>query len=465
MIGNQRKAEADFISWLNANGCMLENVAWPSFSSAGTGMDNESERGVIALKSVPKYGVIFSLPFELIITVEAALKSSSIIGSIFNDENIRKRFPSFVQNESRILTVFLVCHRFQQKDSKWRHYIATLPEQTAFCDFLDEWTEEELVGLADNNIALLCRGCKAEIRNNFRDFVNILRSDIIGAINPAKLHFLEKSSDTLFQEYRWAYWIVESRAFMDRFCGDYSKPCLLPFADMLNHCDKVTDSAEFKVDSKTGQPICFELHASRDIMPGNSVYNSYGNRNNNELLLKYGFVIKNNIWESVRISLPWVKHSNHNSDLSLFSVDRLLEKKKMVVDQFGNPQSQELFLRAVPSLECLFFFRLWTCSDIDSLKKCQQNGMRNPVSLSLEIKTLKNIKYELDRKISAISAKSELGQNVIVNQKRTEITRVFNETKLNILRSHRAFCEENLDLLTNLSNNLVGWEVYCGLFH
>jgi hypothetical protein len=64
---------------------------------------------------------------------------------------------------------------------------------------------------------------------------------------------------------------------------------LAPFADLLNH-----HSAHNNARLHMNAPGAFQMVATRDMQPGDVVYNTYGNHSNTELLLKYGFVNANN---------------------------------------------------------------------------------------------------------------------------------------------------------------------------
>lgn len=71
---------------------------------------------------------------------------------------------------------------------------------------------------------------------------------------------------------------------------------MVPFADCLNHAN-VQTKYDFDVESNG----CFRLFpsGSNHYSQGNEVFNSYGRRANDNLLLDYGFAMVDNTWDDV----------------------------------------------------------------------------------------------------------------------------------------------------------------------
>ena len=99
-----------------------------------------------------------------------------------------------------------------------------------------------------------------------------------------------------FTRFCLAWNTIQARAFGRRLPWT----ALVPFADCLNHAN-VQTKYDYNIDSNgmfrlfpTGQNAYFQ---------GEEVFNSYGRRNNENLLLEYGFAMMDNEWDEVEIAL------------------------------------------------------------------------------------------------------------------------------------------------------------------
>jgi hypothetical protein len=64
---------------------------------------------------------------------------------------------------------------------------------------------------------------------------------------------------------------------------------LVPYADLLNHSEEPNTYWYFNDENN-----CFEVIATKDIPSHSEIYDSYGSKNNIDLIMYYGFSIKNN---------------------------------------------------------------------------------------------------------------------------------------------------------------------------
>jgi len=235
-----------------------------------------TNRTIICTSKTDKYEELFKIPKEICMTVDKALELHPEID------------PSF--SPSLILILFLALEREKGKESFWFPYIESLPKNDSF---VDDWAPQLLETLG---LSILVQGKSAEIRSSYSSLVD-------------------------FDSFRWAFWMVESRSFLNRFSNISCDPVMIPFADMLNHLDCRADSAEFSCDM-------FSMVADRNIQSGDAVFNSYGRRTNRELILSYGFALEKNCWEYVALkNLP----SHHISDReSLFLYESPVPNKSLV---------------------------------------------------------------------------------------------------------------------------------------
>lgn len=107
-----------------------------------------------------------------------------------------------------------------------------------------------------------------------------------------------------FNDFLWAHLIITSRSFPYRIVNPDAKPnlvMLLPIIDLLNH--KPNSKVEWSSESSGN----FKLSAIQPTFSEDSnrveVFNNYGPKGNAELFLGYGFVLEDNEYETLQLSL------------------------------------------------------------------------------------------------------------------------------------------------------------------
>ena len=101
------------------------------------------------------------------------------------------------------------------------------------------------------------------------------------------------------ENFQFCWHTVMARAFGKRLPWT----ALVPFADCLNHSNVQT-----KYDFDTDNNQTFRLFPSgyNKYQQGSEVFNSYGRRPNENLLIDYGFAMLDNQWDTVsKISLTF----------------------------------------------------------------------------------------------------------------------------------------------------------------
>lgn len=95
-----------------------------------------------------------------------------------------------------------------------------------------------------------------------------------------------------FENFKFSWNTIQARAFGRRLPWT----ALVPFADCLNHTNVQT-----KYDYQVDQNGKFRLFPTGDncYYKGGEVFNSYGRRHNENLLLDYGFAMMDNEWDEV----------------------------------------------------------------------------------------------------------------------------------------------------------------------
>ncbi|KAH3679938.1 hypothetical protein WICMUC_000681 [Wickerhamomyces mucosus] len=114
-------------------------------------------------------------------------------------------------------------------------------------------------------------------------------------------YYNQPQSWTSFPAYLWAFAILTSRGFPlfinpDKKAKDVNEAFLLPIFDLLNHDNKSKVEWELKDENYT-------FKVKSELSKGQEVLNSYGPKNNETLLLNYGFVLEKNDADNTGISL------------------------------------------------------------------------------------------------------------------------------------------------------------------
>ncbi|SCV01238.1 LAMI_0G10198g1_1 [Lachancea mirantina] len=104
-----------------------------------------------------------------------------------------------------------------------------------------------------------------------------------------------------FQAYLWSHLIFLSRAFPEYIInkdGPSSSIMLLPIIDLLNH--DFNSKIEWSQGDKQGS---FRLRKLEGVSAGSEIFNNYGGKGNEELLMGYGFVLENNVFDTVALRI------------------------------------------------------------------------------------------------------------------------------------------------------------------
>ena len=152
-------------------------------------------------------------------------------------------------------------------------YLAALPKDAPD---VASWTAEELASLAGTDVGAAAMAAK----------------DALAAEHERIQELLDPAYRVGIEEMRWARGCYLSRRFPPRLL-DAEAPStgapgvLLPFFDLLNH-GKGTE-IEWRGD---GTSVAFAAGAA--IAPNSEIFNNYGSKSDDELLVAHGFALENN---------------------------------------------------------------------------------------------------------------------------------------------------------------------------
>lgn len=248
-----------------------------------------------------------------------------ILTNVLSNEYFGKEIETGNPNSSLKLLLCKLKYDNNWKDDKYQKkfkpYVDLLPVGTQTGSIF-YWTEEELKLLDNTNlggsidlklesllrewydsILQLPKEYKTEqfIKDAefYNEFHRLPKNEVV-------VNLLNSSSWTSFGAYVWSSYIFTSRAFPNHIINNKVKDgqaILLPVIDLLNHNNStriqwnhtVRDNNEF-----------FSLQNIDLLQKGEEIFNNYGAKGNEELLMGYGFVIEDNQNNSIalRIKLP-----------------------------------------------------------------------------------------------------------------------------------------------------------------
>ncbi|AAS52157.2 ADR237Cp [Eremothecium gossypii ATCC 10895] len=282
------------LDWATANGAVIDDSLEFKITNSGISVFVKSR---IEGRSQP----LISIPKKLLITREMAIKSLGELGS----KNL---------GPNALTQLFLAKLMFATdtgpKDAElqqfFKPYLSVLPtHKEMHTPYF--WTNSELLLLRGMDIYLKAKKNLRQLVNEWHELVTAgeLRND-------TKFYDLFNSSEnfdageyisnqladptttdwTDFPAYLWASSIFSSRAFPTLILGtttDLNEAFLNPIIDLLNH------SAGTNVTwSYNEQVAAVTFSTAQTLETGDELYNNYGDKSNDELLLNYGFVLPNN---------------------------------------------------------------------------------------------------------------------------------------------------------------------------
>lgn len=302
---------SELLSWARGNGATASEEI--QFSQLGSGSD--SNYGAVAAE--PCTDATIAVPLKITIKLSDAIAS---FGPEWTDSVLKTR------SINALSKLFLAREKSRGLASFYSPYISLLPETI---DSPYTWPPADLAKLKGSNLGSLLRSNLAEIIEEWWSVVSLLSDKILKPESHFMnlkfyyehkfykdddmyeyLHALDFQNWTLFPCFLWALMIYKSRSFPSYILKDhagaqqidYVQPdvaVLLPLVDLLNH----NRQAKVLWGCKDGS-FTFESH---DLYKkGDQIFNNYGQKGNEELLLAYGFCINDNPADLValRIKIP-----------------------------------------------------------------------------------------------------------------------------------------------------------------
>ena len=302
--GSKKKTKERFLSWLYSNNVYIFNKStWgraphQCFISNETTDDGEPcGRGLIAYRKIQQGEKIIEIPESMI------LKS--------NNSNLDKQFMENL-NEYDALAILIIQQQTMGEKSKWKIYFDILPNQFDL-NLVFRWKLPDLIFLKGSKILRASLHLKEKINTQYL----FLEKEIFSKN-------LLKYPKKLFniQSWEWALSLLLSRAI---FLQNIKKISLVPYADFINHNPFSTSFINCKqiAFSDSNEII---MYSDKDYNKFDQIFATYGQKNNLELLVLYGFMLERNPFDSIDLRI------------SLSPNDKIYLKKKNFLQNCNKPQ-------------------------------------------------------------------------------------------------------------------------------
>ncbi|QLQ77937.1 hypothetical protein HG537_0A01840 [Torulaspora globosa] len=284
-----------FIDFCKRNDTNIdERISFKITSSAGI--------TAIAKCAIHTQDPLISVPRRLLITRELAEEEFGVSSTVSSG------------NCNALLQLYIAKMKFEPSTKRFhKPYFDILPETLNQPYF---WSLEELQLLKGTDIYLLLKQNLRRIIKEWWELLDILQ---IEPVDKEIYHGLKSSEDfdvlryvceyrakhqkfswKSFAAYLWASGIFTSRAFprlvIDKDCSNLNEAFLYPVVDLLNHKNDTQVKWIFEHEN-----VCFIT--SEKLKKGDQVFNNYGDKSSEDLLLSYGFLQDNNRYDRTRLTL------------------------------------------------------------------------------------------------------------------------------------------------------------------
>jgi len=239
---------------------------WLKLKNDNLRMLEKDSRGLYSTKDIQKGTIIMQIPSKYLIELSPIEK---IIKDDFNNSN-------------STIASYLLLESLNEK-SKWKKYLDTFPKDLS--EYIHYYKKDKMQLLKGSSI--MCKESR-NIKDVMEEIISEGKIFYESLKNKNKLpkDYVEiKDFIQLFMKFRI---YVDSRIFKyKKYNNDES--ALVPYADLLNHSNK--SNTYWYFDDKKDS---FIVQATEDIPKNSEIFDSYGSKSNVQLVIYYGFSIKNN---------------------------------------------------------------------------------------------------------------------------------------------------------------------------
>ncbi|CAG8577673.1 22710_t:CDS:2 [Dentiscutata erythropus] len=349
----------EFVNWLIENGATFPKVKFDK--------DEDGMGGCYAVQPIHPDEIIASLPLKLTISYKLA----------------REHLPMLDLLGCRaVLATFLAHERLLGKSSFYYSYINILP---TYIPTPLMYTEQEMSWLRGTNLGYGVESRKELLKKEFDEVLKVVSNG----------EFINVNGLT-WELYLWACNIISSRCFPNKLIDPDDvevKEALFPLIDSFNH--------------KPRQKITWEIHEKNElrlvagnyIEAGQQIYNNYGAKSNEELLVGYGFCIPNNPDDWVIIKANISQDPQCDEKLDLLTSLELSELTHFIKrDHIPSALLSQLRVLVMNSAELIHFKKLPESVD---------NNITEPIGYRNELAMLETFSNLLKMKLEVLLEREE----------------------------------------------------------
>lgn len=284
---------------------LRELLAWVQFNGGSAQLEFAHES--CARKLVAKSTIcgivggdtIFSIPTSCLLHPDSA-KTDCVYGPAFTSLSAEPGVDDRI-----ILTLFLALERERGVASKFAPYINALP---AHVPVPLSWSDLELRHLEGTRLEHAVKQHRDALRQEIEVWTPLLlehmRQNKSNSNSAGAQALAERALNA--EQISWARSCVWSRAF-SLYLNQSKTIALVPLGDMLDHSPEAR--VEWLTDDAAGTAGTFSIRSHEAISAGGEVFNNYGQKGNDELLLGYAFVTEDNKADTFRCDLQGSSHS------------------------------------------------------------------------------------------------------------------------------------------------------------
>ncbi|CAH2350172.1 protein-lysine N-methyltransferase Efm1p [[Candida] railenensis] len=308
---------AELVLWGKSNGAIIDPRV--SFEKGADGIGARYNGSNSEKAEIP--GSLISVPLSICITPKIAVESLGNYGKALYEKST---------NINSAVKIFLCTERASVNRSFFKPYIELLPAlQEVGSPYT--WSPEDKAMLKGTNLGNSLSENMSQLVEEWWQCISLLPKEVEkdGLPSLTQDHFLNmkfyyeykfytdqdiyeylKATDvanwTSFGNYLWSSLILKSRSFPYYLFKEsidaeikQDEAMLLPLIDLLNH--STSAKVNWSTSNTNGQ--AFFNFQSESTESGAELFNNYGMKGNEELLLAYGFCLKDNVADSAALKI------------------------------------------------------------------------------------------------------------------------------------------------------------------
>lgn len=363
---------ANFEKWMDINEFKLnKKILLKDLRAENLG------RGLLAQEPISKGEVLFTIPVKKLLNPV----NFPELSKLFDNADLGSW-------EKLILTMM-----YAASSEEWKPYFEVLPEKFSTPIFWDNKDLEKLRGST-----LQERIGRAAADEMYDSLAPVLADEAFKSRDTSRETFHRMGS--LIMAY--AFDVVadddedEENVFMS----------MVPMADMLNGHTKLNNARLEAFDKQKG---VLEMVATKDIKPGEQIYNTYGEVSNRELLRRYGYVEKGeNDFDIAGISLKTIADAaSEVTGIPVTKLEQNIEKfaskydsEEIIDDEF------DIVRPGVPDVELLAFANMIVAKKPSSSAYREALEMAEDEKLSTDAR--KALQLAIERTLGGYAEPKEL---------------------------------------------------------